>query len=75
MRWICLFALGTRGNEQQMSCGLHHEHNVNTKRDLNSRLCPPAPGHAELLGEVFPPPRPPALFHGYSELPAVQNST
>lgn len=53
-----------------MSCGLHHAHNVYTKRDLNSRLRPAALGHAELLGKVYT-----SLFHCYSELPVVHNST
>lgn len=53
-----------------MSWGLHHAHDVNTKRDLNSQLCPPALGHAELLGEAFASP-----FHCYSELPVLHCST
>lgn len=36
-----------------MSCGLHHAHDANTKRDLHNQPCPPALGHAELLAEAF----------------------
>lgn len=43
---------------------------LNTKRDLNSQLCPPALGHTELLDEAFP-----SAFHTYSELIVVHNPT